>query len=111
MNLKNYPKRGDIIIVDLSPTSGREQKGLRPCVVLSHYDFNSVIKMAYICAVTSKIRGNNFEVAVDTEKTKGVALTHQVKVIDLSTRKFSIVDQVSDQILEEILKKIKNIIE
>jgi mRNA interferase MazF len=107
----DIPERGDIILTNLSPTSGREQSGFRPCVVLSHFEFNRSLKMVYICAITSKIKGNNFEVHINTDKTKGVAMAHQVKVIDLSSRKYSIVDKVTENILVEILKKIKKIID
>ncbi|MES2059734.1 MAG: type II toxin-antitoxin system PemK/MazF family toxin [Patescibacteria group bacterium] len=105
------PERGDIILTDLGPTSGREQKGFRPCVVLSHLAFNQSIKMAYICAITSKIKGNSFEVNIDAAKTSGVGLAHQIKVIDLRSRKYSIVDKASNATLREILGRLKNIID
>ena len=114
MNTKiimKIPDRGDIVLINLSPTSGREQSGFRPCIILSHFAFNNAIKIAYICPITSKIKGNNFEVGIDSKKTKGVALVHQVKVMDLLNRKYSIVDKVSNFTMTEILKKIKSIID
>lgn len=105
------PQRGDIIVLNLDPTSGREQKGQRSCVVISHTDFNKNLYMSYVVPITSKIRGNAFEVFIDTKKTKGVALTHQVKVVDLKSRAFQIVDKLNLGPLMEIISKIKNIID
>ncbi|MGB9975988.1 type II toxin-antitoxin system PemK/MazF family toxin [Thermovenabulum sp.] len=36
-----YPKRGEIWLVDLNPTRGREQHGIRPAVIISVDEFNS----------------------------------------------------------------------
>ena len=30
------PSRGMLVLVDLDPVSGHEQRGLRPCIVVSH---------------------------------------------------------------------------
>jgi mRNA interferase MazF len=34
------PSRGEVWLVDLNPTRGREQSGVRPCLVLSADTFN-----------------------------------------------------------------------
>ncbi len=105
------PKRGSIIILNLNPTAGREQQGLRPCVVISHTEFNEVLHMCYVAPVTSTVRNNAFEVPIRTKKTTGVALTHQVKVIDLKARTYTVVDTVTTAVLESIVSKVKNIID
>ena len=38
--LAHLPSRGDVWMVDLSPTRGREQDGMRPAMVLSVDKFN-----------------------------------------------------------------------
>lgn len=105
------PRRGSIIVLNLNPTAGREQQGLRPCVVISHTEFNEALHMCYVVPITSTVRNNAFEVHIRTKKTMGVALTNQVKVIDLTARAYSIVDTVPTVILESIVSKIKNIID
>jgi mRNA interferase MazF len=51
------PLRGEVWLFDLNPTKGREQKGVRPCLVVStdalnRSDFGTVI----ICPVTTTER-------------------------------------------------------
>ena len=51
------PKRGEIWFADFSPTVGREQSGLRPCVVVSANQFNeSYAELVMVCPTTTKDR-------------------------------------------------------
>jgi mRNA interferase MazF len=105
--MKQYPKRGDVIIFDFSPTMGHEQSGTRPAIVLSFDVFNDEVGFVLVAPVTSKIKGHPFEVAIDTEKTFGVALAHQVRIIDFVSRKVKIVDKVSESAVLNIIKKME----
>lgn len=104
-------KRGQIILLNFSPASGHEQKGYRPAVVLSHALHNEKTGLIVICPITSKIKGYNFEVEINTKKVKGVAIANQVRTVDLSSRKHKIADSVSEETLAEILRKLKLVIE
>lgn len=105
------PERGDIILCNFSPTSGHEQSGLRPALVLSGKDLNSLNKMVTVCPITSSIRNNVLEVKFETKKTKGVVLTYHLRSIDYIARKVKIVDKVSDTVYQEVVEKLKLIIE
>jgi len=107
---KSLPERGDIITVDFNPTLGHEQKGLRPALVISNSEFNRRAGVAVICPITSRVRGNLFEVAVTGTKTKGVVLSHQVRAIDLRARRAKICDRLDDFALSEVIRKINLII-
>jgi len=50
-------KRGEIWLVSLDPTSGHEQKGRRPVLIVSPEAFNHVTKLPVIVPITS---GGNF---------------------------------------------------
>ncbi len=78
------PRRGDIITVDLNPTRGREQKGVRPALVISRDEFNTKTGTAIICPITSRVRGGPFEITVAGEKTSGVILVNQVRTVGQS---------------------------
>ncbi len=53
MGLK--PDRGDIWLVDLNPTLGREQRGVRPCLVVSTDLFNhGLAELIIALPITSK---------------------------------------------------------
>jgi len=107
--MKKYPKRGDIIIVNFSPTSGHEQSGLRPAVVLSFDIFNEQSGFILVAPVTSKIKGNPFEVILDATKKNGVVLADQIKIIDFVSRKIKIADKVSEETVLKIIKKMEHI--
>lgn len=104
-------KRGQIILLNFSPASGHEQKGYRPAVVLSHALHNEKTGLIVICPITSKIKGYNFEVEINTKKVKGVAIANQVRTIDISARKYKVADSISDDVLSKIVQKLKLVIE
>jgi len=50
-------KRGEIWLVSLDPTSGHDQKGRRPVLIVSPEAFNRIMKVPVILPITS---GGNF---------------------------------------------------
>ena len=104
------PERGDIVVFDFSPTSGHEQSGVRPAVVLTRADFNQE-GLVFVCPITSTERGHFFEVKINTKKTTGVVLVHNLRSIDYVARKAIIVDKASQEVLEEVIDKVKIILE
>ena len=101
------PERGDIVWVEFNPQKGHEQKGHRPAIVISPYEYNSKTSLAIVVPITSKVKGYPFEVAVKGEYIQGVALSDQVKSLDYKARDFRFIEKVDDIILVEILYKIK----
>jgi mRNA interferase MazF len=90
------PARGDIIWLDFDPQLGREQKGKRPALVLSHLYYNSRSKLALVCPITSKSKGYPFEVALGAKnKTRGVILCDQIKSIDWEARSVRTIEKIS----------------
>jgi len=43
--------RGTVIIVELNPTIGHEQRGVRPCVIVSHPDIIADQRFPLVCVV------------------------------------------------------------
>lgn len=87
-------RRGDIVIVDLSPTKGSEQKGTnRPCVVIQNDVGNRNAPTTIIAPFTKQYNPNNtypFEVAVLSSNTAldhdSVADLSQIRVVDVNKR-------------------------
>jgi mRNA interferase MazF len=53
----NTPRRGEVWLVDLDPTRGREQAGRRPALVLSVDDFNlGPARLVIVAPVTGRRR-------------------------------------------------------
>ena len=100
------PEKGDIIVLDFSPSVGHEQGGTRPALVISDVKFNER-GMVFVCPITSTERGHFFETKLDTTKTKGVVLSFQLRSMDFRARKAKIVDRVDASTLEEVIDKVK----
>jgi mRNA interferase MazF len=56
------PDAGDLIWLDFDPQAGREQAGRRPALVLSSRRFNEKASLAFVCPITSKVKGYASEV-------------------------------------------------
>ncbi|MGZ0748700.1 MULTISPECIES: type II toxin-antitoxin system PemK/MazF family toxin [unclassified Haloparvum] len=87
-------RRGDIVIVDLSPTRGSEQQGKsRPCVVIQNDTGNKHSPTTIIAPFTTSYSPNNiypFEVEVRAANTPlnqdSVADLSQIRVVDIGKR-------------------------
>src|SRR6202795_4303063 len=109
-------KRGDIWLVSLDPTSGHEQKGRRPVLIVSAEAFNRITKLPVILPITS---GGNFArtagFAVPLTgagmKTTGVIRCDQPRALDLAARGGKKLESIPDAIMDEVLAKISPIFE
>lgn len=77
---------GDILLCDLSPTSGREQGGRRPVVVVSHRRFAVIPGLFLAVPLTSVYRGLPHHVEIPVDATTGLtrvsyAMTEQVRAL------------------------------
>jgi mRNA interferase MazF len=60
------PDRGDVWLVNLNPTLGREQRGIRPCLVISVDPLNhGPADLAIVLPITSKDKKSPSHVAVE----------------------------------------------
>lgn len=107
-------KRGDIYLVSLDPTEGREQRGSRPVLVVSPAVFNEATKMPVICPITSGgdfPRRIGFAVPVTGIKTTGVVRCDQPRVLDHGARNARKVDTLPEFLMDEVLAKLAPIFE
>lgn len=107
-------KRGDIYLVSLDPTEGREQRGSRPVLVVSASEFNEATKLPVICPITSGgdfARRIGFAVPLTGMKTTGVVRCDQPRVLDFGARNARKVDTLPASIMEEVLAKLTPIFE
>lgn len=108
--------RGDIYLVSLDPTSGHEQQGTRPVLVVSPSSFNRLTKTPLVLPITS---GGNFArtagfavslVGAGT-KTTGVIRCDQPRALDLASRSARKLEGVPEAIMNEVLAKLSTIFE
>ena len=102
-------KRGDIYLVSLDPTEGREQRGSRPVLIVSPTAFNEATKLPVICPITNGgdfARRLGFAVPIMGIKTTGYIRCDQPRVLDLTIRNGHKVDTLPMPILNEVLAKV-----
>ena len=109
-------ERGDIYLVSLDPTSGHEQRGTRPVLVVSPLAFNRLTKTPVVLPITSDgnfARTAGFAVSlmgVGTHTT-GVVRCDQPRALDLAARSARKLESVPSTIVDEVLAKLTPIFE
>lgn len=95
----------------MDPTSGHEQRGTRPVLIVSPTSFNRLTKAPVVLPIT---RGGNFArtagFAVSLTdagtRTTGVIRCDQPRAIDIGSRNGRKVERVPATILDEVLAKL-----
>lgn len=109
-------ERGDIYLVSLDPTSGHEQRGFRPVMIISPAKFNRLMKTPVVLPITS---GGNFarsagftvSLAGSGTQTTGVVLCAQPRALDIQAREGRKVESLPNDVVDEVLAKVATIIE
>jgi mRNA interferase MazF len=97
-------QRGDFIALTFDPSSGHEQKGHRPALVISKTLFNERTGLAIVCPLTTTERGYPFHVEVAGDPhVRGFVMVEQVKAIDYRARKARPIGRASEELLDEVL--------
>lgn len=102
-------KRGDIYMVSLDPTTGHEQSGSRPVLIVSPTEFNEVTKLPVILPITNGgefARRLGFAVPVTGIKITGVVRCDQPRVLDLTVRHARKIDTLPESIMDEVLARV-----
>jgi mRNA-degrading endonuclease toxin of MazEF toxin-antitoxin module len=109
-------KRGEIWLVSLDPTSGHEQKGRRPVLIVSPEAFNRITKVPIVLPITSggnfaRMAGFAVSLAGAGIKTTGIIRCDQPRALDLAARDGKKLESISDPMMEEVLARISPIFE
>lgn len=109
-------RRGDIVIVDLNPTKGSEQRGMnRPCVVIQNDIGNQYSPTTIVAPFTTQYDPSDiypFEVEIRSSNTAldhdSVADLSQIRVVDIDKRVQKNIGSVPDVKIDEIESAIKD---
>jgi mRNA interferase ChpB len=109
-------ERGDIYLVSLDPTSGHEQQGMRPVLIVSPTAFNRLTRTPVVLPIT--IGGNfartaGFAVSLmgSATQTTGIVRCDQPRALDIGSRHGRRLESVPRAILDEVLAKVAPIFE
>lgn len=104
------PERGDIIWLSFSPTTGHEQAGRRPALVISPATYNRAAGISLMCPITTKAKGYPFEVALGLEgHVRGVVLSDQVRSLDWRAWGAELAAVASPAVVAEALGKLRTL--
>ena len=114
-SLTNYPKRGEIFIVDLNPGLGREIHKKRPCLVISGNVANTQSPHVVIIPVSSQIPKLIGMEMILVGKTEGLAkrsvvLPLYIRSID-QNRLVKKIGEISKNKLEEVEEALRLILD
>ncbi len=101
------PDAGDLVWLSFSPQAGREQAGRRPGLVLTPWAFNERVGLAFVCPITSRLKGYPFEVAVRTGKIAGAVLVDQLRSLDWRARQAQPAGKAPAAVMAEVLAKLR----
>lgn len=107
-------KRGDIYLVSPDPTAGREQRGVRPVLIVSPVEFNKATQFPVVLPITNGgefARKIGFAVPLSGTKTTGVVRCDQPRVLDLSARHGRRLERVPASIMQEVMARVVLIFE
>lgn len=109
--------RGDVVLINFNPQSGKEITGNRYAVVLSPNLFNANTGFVSLCPITNTRRGFGYEVDIPENEITiqgkdqefyltGVILTHQLKNLDARSRRLKVVGHMPDEVIEDCINYI-----
>lgn len=105
-------KQGTIIKINFNPQAGHEQAGYRPAIVISNNIFNEKTNLSIVCPITNT--NNHFPLHIPLDKrtkTTGVILCEHLKALDLNTRKYQVVEELPEDLLEQVIDIVYSEIE
>jgi mRNA-degrading endonuclease toxin of MazEF toxin-antitoxin module len=109
-------KRGEIWLVGLDPTSGHEQKGRRPVLIVSPEAFNQVTRVPVVLPITSggnfaRMAGFAVPLTGAGTKTSGIVRCDQPRALDLAARGGKKLESIPEAIMGEVLARVAAIFE
>jgi mRNA interferase MazF len=75
-------RRGDVFLVALDPTLGREIRKTRPCVVLSPDELNRHLETVVVAPMTTGGHPYPFRIACRFHKREGYVVLDQLRAVD-----------------------------
>ena len=76
------PRRGDVYLVNLDPTRGREIKKTRPCVVVSPDELNAHLSTVLVAPMTTGEHPYPFRIACRFRGRDGFVVLDRLRAVD-----------------------------
>lgn len=100
-------KQGDIVFIDFNPTKGHEQRGHRPCIILTQPN-KYLNYMLGVAPITSSYKKFPFHINLPPDmKTHGQVLLEHHRMIDIESCGFQFVEEAPKGLVDECTHFIK----
>ena len=76
------PRCGDVFLVTLNPTAGREIRKTRPCVVVSPDELNDHLSTFIVAPMTTGGYAYPFRISCRFQKKDGFIVLDQIRTVD-----------------------------
>lgn len=105
-NWKNL-QQGDIILLNLNPTKGHEQRGERPCIVLTK-DNHLLGGLVGIAPITTNNKVFPLHIPLsEGMKTSGKVLLDQHKMLDVESRGYQYFETAPENLVAKCVAILK----
>lgn len=101
-------RRGDIVIVELDPTKGSEQRGTRPCLVVQNDVGNENAPTTIVAPFTTSFSDElyPFEVLVTADESHlqedSVVMCSQLRTVSIDHRIETVIGSIPDERMDEV---------
>ena len=75
-------RRGDVVLVNLEPTKGKEIQKTRPCVVVSPDEINNYLRTYIVAPMTTGGHSYPFRIACRFKGKSGHIVLDQIRTVD-----------------------------
>ncbi len=107
-------KQKDIYLVDLEPTKGNEQQGIRPAVIVSGNTMNDYFGVVIICPISSSIKNYAGCVTVDASPINGLVVNSEILTFQIRTlskkRLLKKMGSITDPELQQIFSGLSEVL-
>ena len=100
--------QGDVFLVALNPTRGREMRQTRPCVVVSPDELNAHLHTCIVAPLTTASKAYPFRVACRFEGKGGQIVLDQIRTVDRE-RLVRRLGRISDTIEARVLGTLQEL--
>ncbi len=95
-------KRGDVVLVNLDPTIGKEIQKTRPCLIISPDELNEYLWTFIVAPMTTGEHSYPFRIGCRFQGKNGYVVADQLRTIDRE-RVVKTLGKLSDQTVTSVL--------
>lgn len=100
------PQRGEVYLVALDPTRGREIRKTRPCAIVSPDELNSHLMTVIVAPLTTGGHPYPFRIACRFQRRDGYVVLDQLRTVDTS-RLLRRLGKLSSATLRAVLRTLQ----